>query len=1714
MNTQQVTLFPYRLLKGRLARATGFLSVAGLLAGCLFSAAFPSAVRAASETSSPQRAKSSPRRVDAATKARLAQDYGRLPMSFEPNQGQTDAQVKFLSRGRGYQLFLTQGEAVLSLRKPSAAPDMLRMHVIGADAKAQIEGQERLPGISNYFIGRDPSQWHAQIPNYRQVALKQVYPGIDLVFYGQERQLEYDFVVAPGADPKRIGLAMDLGTTTGHSPRIDANGDLVVALAGGEVRFHRPEVYQLSANSGDRTQVEGRYVLRASKLETGNSKVGNPKSVIPNPKWEVGFEIASYDATRPLIIDPVLSYSTYLGGSNIDVANGIAVDSTGSVFIVGETDSSDFPTAHPLQLNAGGGSDFPDDAFVTKIDSQGTLVYSTYLGGKNREYGTGIAVDSFGNAYVTGTTLSPDFPSTIGAFDPTCGTDGKCNEVNGRLTSDAFVTKLNPEGSALVYSSFLGGAGNERGFAIAVDNNGNAYLTGQTDFTDFPVTPSAFDTTCGTDGLCNFNPTTGTQPDAFMTKVSATGSSLLYSTYLGGDAEDIGLGIAADNAGNAYVTGLTYSSVGFPLLNPFQPVYSGAGDAFLTKIDTNASGVASLAYSTYLGGNAIDQGNGIAVDGTGKAYVVGFTKSTTVPFPTTAGVLQPSCALNPQGGCDGDVFVSKFDPTLSGAASLLYSTLLGGKGADTGTGIALDTAGDAYVTGFTNSLDFPVLGGPTTTYSGGNTDAFVSKLNALGTTPLIYSSFLGGSDADSGNGIAVDTFGNAFVAGQTCSTNFPTKRPLQPNPGGACDAFVSKLVVGPDVELSPNNLDFGTQAKGTSSAPQTITITNIGEPASLLNITSVTISGVDSSDFAATNNCSSPLAADANCTVTVTFTPTSFGPKTAQVVIADNVAPNTHTVSLSGSGGTLGVSPITMVFGDQGVGTTSATKTVTVTNASTTAVTILAIDASGDFAQNNTCTSVINNILAAGQSCLINVTFAPTATGTRSGAITITDTDPTSPQAVSLTGNGTAPIAAVSPSTLSFGNQGGTGAPLAVTLTNNGNAALSINNISVTGSFTETHPTCGAALLAGASCQINVSFVPTTPGATTGLLSITDNASGNPQTVALSGTGVVPVVSLSPASLTFASQPVNTTSAAQTVVLSNTGTATLSIVTIAVTGVNSTEFTQSNNCGASVAVGANCAINVTFSPTAAGTRLAAVVVADNAASSPQSVALSGTAALAPWATVAPTSLSFPDTSVGITSAGQTITLSNSGSATLLISSIATTGDFTKSDHCGASVAAGANCVITVTFTPTASGNRYGTLTITDNAGNSPQSLPLAGNGLPAPIVTLSPTALTFVDQPTNTTSSTAQSVQLSNTGNATLTITSVTITGTNGGDFALVSNTCGGTIPAGGPACTISVTFTPTAAGGRTAAITIVDNAPNTPQSVPLSGNGIQQPAVSLSPTSLTFPSQSVGTPSSALPVVLTNSGLGPLTITVPITITGTNATDFSQTSNCPVGPATLAPGLTCTINVVFTPSAAGTRVAALTITDNAPGSPQSVPLSGGAATVPGNYALTISPTAKTIFAGDTAAFTLTVTPVAGFTGQITLGCSGLPRQTVCSFNPISVPLDGQNPSTATVSIQTTARVQAPPASGPNGILPPASVRWLPWLFALLMLMTLAAAGRKRTILVLAAMMLIILMWAACGGGGTTVGVPNGTPIGGYVITVNGTSGSTTRTTTLTLNVN
>jgi hypothetical protein len=690
--------------------------------------------------------------TDETAQAGVLETYGNLPLSFIANRGQTDSRVRFTARGAGHTFYFTPTEIVFdAIQRPSdqaeagakfmtladeLRPDepvqraVVRMRFLGANPEPVVEGLEELPGRANFFIGNDPTKWQTDVPTYRAIAYRDLYPGVDLIYRGSQGRLKSEFRVAPGADPGviRLGYAgMEALTLT------DA-GQLVLRTPLGELVEEAPYVYQEVA--GERVEVTGRFQLVDERT--------------------MSFVISAYDPTLPLVIDPVLAYSTYLGGSAGDSGLAIAVDSVGNAYVTGYAWSINFPLVNPLRASARS-----REAFVTKINpASGTLIYSTYLGGWWEDQGYSIAVDNAGNAYVIGETGSRDFPTV-----------NPIQENHAGLV-DMFIAKISASGGGLVFSTFFGGSGVDYGDGIAVDGEGNVYLTGTTDSADFPTINPIQESRAG-------------DYDVFITKIAASGSVLLYSTYLGGsDDYDRGNGIAVDSAGSAYVTGYTRST-DFPTANPIQGSYAGGErDAFVTKIDASGS---ALVYSTYLGGNDWDASYGIAVDSAGNAYVTGDTSSTDFP---TANPIQGSYAGGNYGDA-GDAFVTKIDA--SGSA-LLYSTYLGGSGHDRvgylGNHIAVDSTGNAYVTGSTTSLDFP-LANPIQGANAGSGDVFVTKIDASGNA-LVYSTYLGGSDGDGGWGIAVDGAGSAYVTGSTGSTDFPTVNPAQ-DFGGRGDAFVVKI---------------------------------------------------------------------------------------------------------------------------------------------------------------------------------------------------------------------------------------------------------------------------------------------------------------------------------------------------------------------------------------------------------------------------------------------------------------------------------------------------------------------------------------------------------------------------------------------------------------------------------------------------------------------------------------------------------------------------------------------------------------------------------------------------------------------------------------------------------------------------------------------------------------------------------------------------------
>jgi Beta-propeller repeat len=668
----------------------------------------------------------------------------QLPLGFEAQGREVNSGERFLTRSQGFGLLLTPTEALLTLSRnaesrPATAPARVKqvsttvhLKFCGANPRSPAIGQDKLEKKSNYLLGHDPRQWRTNIENYARVRFGDVYPGIDLVYHGNQRQVEYDFIVAPGSDPSSIMVEMASADTL----EIDAQGDLLLNIGGILLRQVRPTIYQ---------EIEG-----SRKPISGGYKLINRR--------QLGFQIGPYDHDKPLIIDPVLVYSTYVGGSGADESAAITTDAEGNAYVVGTTDSDNFPSGTEAYQSIGSGG---KEVFVTKLKPNGTgVVYSTYLGGGLDDNGYGIAIDSAGNAYVTGTTASSNFPTTTGAMQTS----------NGGGT-DAFVAKLNPTGSALVYSTYLGGSGNEEGLGIVVNSSGNAYLTGITASTNFTTTSGVVQSALA-------GPT-----DAFVTKLNSNGTSVIFSTYLGGSGAEVGFGIALDAKGsNVYVTGVTDSTNYPTTIGAVQTISAGGSDGFVTKLDDTAS---TVTYSTLIGGGATDAGLGIGVDESSNAFVTGLTESAN--FPVVAGAVQ---GIN--GGGASDAFALKVNT--SGSA-LTYSTYLGGSGADVGAGIALDFNGNAYVTGTTNSSNFVQPPGVTPPSLGGSDDAFVLLVNKDGTA-LTYYTNLGGAQTEESFGIAVRLAGDAYVTGTTKSTDYPTTTgAFQSTTAGGPESFVTRVTI-------------------------------------------------------------------------------------------------------------------------------------------------------------------------------------------------------------------------------------------------------------------------------------------------------------------------------------------------------------------------------------------------------------------------------------------------------------------------------------------------------------------------------------------------------------------------------------------------------------------------------------------------------------------------------------------------------------------------------------------------------------------------------------------------------------------------------------------------------------------------------------------------------------------------------------------------------
>ena len=690
-----------------------------------------------------------------------ADALGKLPVTFEANRGQFDAPVRFLSRTSRYTMFLTPNETVLQLRDAGAERDVVRWHLGGASSDPQMRGEQPLETRTNYFRGNDRRNWRTDVENFGQVRYERVYPGVDLVFRGNQGQVEYDFTLAPNANPKQIRFAFD-GV---QSMNVDKTGALILHTPHGQLVQSRPLAYQ--DIDGHRRIVDARYRV------SGKS---------------VGFALGSYDRSKPLVIDPVLVWSTYLGGSIEDYAFALATDSSGNVYITGTAGSTDFPTVNPIYGTKG----YDWDVFVAKINAAGTaVVYSTYLSANGwNEYGQGIAVDASGNAYVTGATNATDFPGvTAGSIQPTFGGTGS--------NRDAFALKINAAGNAIVWATYLGGAGDDLADGITVDSSGNTYIAGETQGSVPWIGAGAIQSTYA-----------GGYYDGFVIKIDSSGGKV-WSTYLGGSDDDYTEAIRIDGSGNAWIGGST-ASTSWPGVSGSSLQSSNAGSVDATITEINAAGTA-ITYATFLGSGGYDYLAGMVLDSSGNIYATGYTDSTSFPGVTGSSI-QPSNAGS------YDIWVAKLNST---ATSVTWATFLGGSSWDEGMKLDVDSSGNVYLNGSTASTDFPTSNAIQPAFGGGDDDALAVKINAAGTA-VVWSTYLGGSDADQSYGGALDSAGNYSVSGLTASSAFPgtSGSAIQPAYGGGYDGWVAKIGNSASPSLSsinPSSGVPGTQVTLTGS---------------------------------------------------------------------------------------------------------------------------------------------------------------------------------------------------------------------------------------------------------------------------------------------------------------------------------------------------------------------------------------------------------------------------------------------------------------------------------------------------------------------------------------------------------------------------------------------------------------------------------------------------------------------------------------------------------------------------------------------------------------------------------------------------------------------------------------------------------------------------------------------------------------------------------
>ena len=1437
---------------------------------------------------------------------RLFSKVAQLPLSFEENHGQFDPRVKFATRGADYGLFLSGAEATIvhhgkvHLGEADVSSMMAalgnaevgtlsttQLTWLGANRKAEPRGVDRDGSESNYFIGKDPKKWRRHVRHYDRVQLSGLYPGIDLVYHGAQKQVEFDYVVGPHVDPSAIRVGISGPSIVG----LDPSGQLSISSSGDKMLLLPPVAYQ--EKDGKREVVEAHYALADSH--------------------QFSFRLGKYDASRPLIIDPVLVFAVSFGPNvNDTIVSDVTLDVSGNIYVTGTTCETNYPTTSGVFQPAGGNitSQACNDAIVTKLDpAASTLIYSTYIGGQTSvDFGSRLLVNAAGAVTVVGTTASTDFPTTAGVFQPQAK-GGTCNySVNllNQACSDGFLLKLSADGSSLQYSTLFGGTREEIPLALVQDAEGDTYVAGQTNSPDFPMAGSPFQNTYGGAGDCqNSMVPCG---DVFIAKFNSTATQLLASTYIGGPETDFAAGMALDSAGDVYITGSSYSTNYPTTTGSFQPTHAGSTDnrdAILSKLDSNLH---TLQYSTFLGGTDDDIAFAIRVDSTGAAYITGSTLSSN--FPTSTGAFQTTykgpdpttttCGSTLDDGilaqpdC-GDVFVAKIDPSKPAASQLVFSTFLGGSNSDFAYDLALDSQKNVWVVGDSSSPDFPYTSDAYFKPLGGA--LFLLEIKNDG-TQLLFSTGLSVGGGGLALGINIDSDDNVSVAGQGMISPTPGTYSFG-NPG---QVFVEKYSTGtaqPGVQLSATMLNF-TGVTNAVGAPQSVILTNSGTGPLHLAISLLKGTTGNPLVFAESDGCPATLAPQGNCTIQVTYLPTTPGGDGSTVQILDDAPGAPHTIQLSASNAlTTSTSfvPATLSFPGQQPGVTSPAQTAALNSDSAGASNSFAMNTgapvlSGPNAPEFTVVDS-SQCLPKTNGCSVTVTFTPaaSATGTRTATITVPTTAPNSPHALALTGTvSTGPFAVLTTGALQATTVGQT-LSSELFVKNTGGGTLNVSAINVTGAnasdLVVSTGSCGPALTLApqTNCFANLAFKPTAPGNRTATVTLVDNET-TPASLTLNAIGAAsggPQIDSnlfgSPA-FTDTTVGQNTSLFPDTVTLTNFGTGPNSSAHVAAVTLTGDFMIQSSsinsNCAAGFVLAGNqgtCSVAVIFAPTAPGLRTGTLTLQTDAPGTPSfTFKFSGNGIQTAGVSLTPNILNFPKEVVGGISGTQVVTLKNTGNGVLNIAGIGITGPFTQTTTCGATLAANATCTFTVAFKPTVVGPASGLVSFTGNAAGGGQfAVGLSGTGATGPAPQAVPPSLTFGNQPIHSISP-PKMVMFSNAGD-----TPFSFVGLRASENYSASSNCPASI-APGASCTISISFSPTNdvfTGFQTSgSVFITTNAPNSPFAITVNGTA---------------------TPSTGAATLATiASSLNPSTLGQSVTFT---ATITSTTPGTPTGTVTFLDG-------------------------------------------------------------------------------------------------------------------------------------------------------------------------------------------------------------------------